>query len=304
MNFGLLALGLALLWLPVASEPLARRCRPAEWARLSTAALIIGALAVSLALIMTAVPFLLHLVRLDGALAICDPAVHHLMVGGSPPALVAIVLVGLLALIAFRAARRCRAAARRARIEPWIGTHLDVGDYELVVVPTGEPLAVGVPGHRPQVVISEGLIGRLDRPSIEAVIGHEIAHHRLGHRWLLVAIAAIEAGLGFVPFVRRSATIVRESLEEWADEHAIDTQAVAPAALASALRELTEDEPSIASPAAQSRRARLAHRDRRPSLAARRLASAPFLALGTGAVVLTLGWLASSQHLIAIGGYC
>lgn len=310
MNFGLLALGLALLWLPLAVGPLARTCRPSEWAKLSTAAYLLGATVVSLALVMTALPFVLHLVRLDGVLAICDPAVHHLMIGGPLPALAAIALVGFVAPVVLRAARRSREAARRARIEPWVGTHLDGGDYELVVVPTPAVLAVGVPGHRPQVVISEGLVSRLDRRGVEAVIGHEIAHHRLGHRNLLVAIAAIEAGLCFVPLVRRSAASVRESLEAWADDHAIDTQAIAPAALASALHELTGPDEGCISPergvAAQDRTSRLADRDRdhQPSATARRLAFAPFLTLSAGAVVLALGWMASSQHLVAFGGYC
>jgi beta-lactamase regulating signal transducer with metallopeptidase domain len=81
-------------------------------------------------------------------------------------------------------------------------------------------VAYSLGGHRPQVVLSQGLRDRLDGEGLAAVLAHETAHLRAGHdRWLHLANLA-EAALWFAPWARPAAGMLRLWLERWADEDA------------------------------------------------------------------------------------
>jgi Zn-dependent protease with chaperone function len=306
VNFGLLLVGIALLAFPGLWAARTRGCPPKEWTRVSVWAIGTGAAAVFLGLAMTGLPPLLHTVQLDGLLAVCDPVVHRLMVGGPLVGWTAMLLSLVIACSAAAAVRTTRRAVRRARIEPWLGRHVPGDGYEVVVLPTTELIAFGVPGSVPQVVISEGLVEALEPARLDAVIGHEVAHHRLHHaRYLLVA-AVVDRALGVLPFVRRSTRALEESLEVWADEFAVEARGATREALHGALVAVSAEQArgSGGGIGLGARAARLTERVRCSPVAARGLTYLPAGVLAGCGALLGVGWAASSQHMLALGGYC
>jgi hypothetical protein len=306
MNFGLILIGLALLAFPGIWASRSRGCPPHEWTRVAGWAIGIGGVCVLVGLTMTALPPVLHTVQLEGLLAVCDPVVHSLMLGGAFVGWTAVVLTLVMSVVAATAIRTSRRLVRRARIEPYLGRHVRGDDYELVVLPTSELLAFGVPGALPQVVVSEGMVMEFDPERLDAVIGHEVAHHRLGHRRYMVAVAVVERTLGLLPFVRRSAEAVRESLEVWADDSAVESHNATREALHAALLAVTASSSpgSDGAAALQTRTTRLTEPFRCSPIATRGLTYLPAGALACSAAVLVAGWMLSSHQMFALGGYC
>jgi hypothetical protein len=267
----------------------------------------IGALCVGIGIVMTAVPPVLHAVNLEGVVAICDPVVHRLMLGGPFVGWSAVALVVVAAFLVAASVKTSHRALGRARIELCLGDHAFRGDYELVILPTRELLAFGVPGHLPQVVISEGLVAELSPDRLDAVIGHEVAHHRLGHRRYLVMTVVIERTLGWIPIVRRSTDVLRETLEVWADDAAVGSAAKCREALHGALVHVSATDADISasrSTALQNRADRLRGLWRCSPVVRRGLTYLPVGALALCAAVLATGWALSSQQMLALGGYC
>jgi Zn-dependent protease with chaperone function len=306
MNLGLILVGLALLAFPGIWASRGRGCPPHEWTRVSGWAIGIGGVCVLVGLTMTALPPILHSVELEGLLAVCDPVVHSLMLGGAFVGWTAVVLTVVMSVVAAAAIRTSRRLVRRARIEPCLGRHFRGDDYELVVLPTSELLAFGVPGALPQVVVSEGMVRAFDPQRLDAVIGHEVAHHRLGHRRYMVAVAVVERTLGLLPFVRRSTEAVRESLEVWADDFAVESHSATREALHAALLAVTSSSSpgSDGAAALQTRTTRLTEVFRCSPIATRGLTYLPAGALACCAAVLVAGWMLSSHQMFALGGYC
>jgi Zn-dependent protease with chaperone function len=304
MNFGLVLVGIALLAFPGVRASRSRGCPPHEWTRVSAWAVMIGAACVFGGLMMTALPPVLHTLHLEGLIAVCDPAVHSLMLGGPLVGWTAVALTLVIASIAAAAIRTSHRAVRRARIEPWLGRHLRGPDYELVVLPTSELLAFGVPGRAPQIVISEGMVNELEPTRLDAVIGHELAHHRLRHSRYMVATAVIERTLGVLPVVRRSTEAIRASLEVWADDFAVASQSVTREALHEALVAVTTAQSSAIELAVRTRTERLIDAVRCSPVATRGLTYLPAGALACCAAVLTAWWALSSSQMLAVGSYC
>jgi hypothetical protein len=307
MNFGLLAVGLALLAFPAALDTWANRLPPAEWARVATLALVLGGISVYSGLVMTTLPPLLHFVQLEGLVGICDPVVHSLMIGGPFLGWASGVLAVGMTVGAVVAVRRSRRALARARVEPWWGEHVDRDGYELVVVPTPALVALGVPGRSPQVVVSEGLVEELDHARLQAVVAHEVAHLRLHHRAYLVVVTMVEHTVGVLPLIRRSTRAVRNALEVWADDVALGSERVTERELSSALvavagRDGTLDEQTWAT--VRSRVGRLADPVPCLSATARGLTYLPAGGLLCTAAVLTIGWTLASHQMLDLGGYC
>jgi hypothetical protein len=257
---------------------------------------------------MTAIPPLLHAVNLEGVVAICDPVVHRLMLGGPFVGWSAVALVVVVVCLMASAIRTSSRALGNARVELWLGEHVPRGDYELVVLPTPELLAFGVPGHLPQVVVSEGLVAELEPERLDAVIGHEVAHHRLGHRRYLVMTVVIERALGWMPIIRRSTDALRETLEVWADDVAVESVATSREALHEALVQVTTSADAgggTGRPTGlRNRTERLSDLWRCSPVALRGLTYLPAGALACCAAVLAVGWSLSSQQMLALGGYC
>jgi Zn-dependent protease with chaperone function len=221
---------------------------------------------------------------------------------GWTAALLTIAILGF-AVAAIRTGRR---AVRHARIEPWLGRHIRGDGYELVVIPTTELVAFGVPGLVPQVVISEGLMVELEPARLDAVIGHELAHHRLRHRRYMLMAAIVDRTLGLLPFVRRSTDVLKESLEVWADDHAVESRSATREALHAALVAVSAAQGygAGADRAVQTRAIRLTEVVRCSPIATRGLTYLPAGALASCGALLAVAWTLSSQHMLALGGYC
>ncbi len=86
----------------------------------------------------------------------------------------------------------------------------------MIVVPTVEPLAYSVGGRGGQIVVSTGLLARLDADERRVVFAHEAAHLRLQHHRLLwlADVAALN------PLLRPVRTRLRFAVERCADEEA------------------------------------------------------------------------------------
>lgn len=277
--------------------PTLRRISGVEWARVTSTSLLLGGLAIVGGLTLVALPTVLRSMDAHAAAALCEHLVtpfapRNDFVGWSAAALALVISARAL-----RGARRARADASAARVEPWLGRHEDRGAFELVVLPTDALVAVGVPVTPPQVVISDGLIARLDRTQLDAVIRHEAAHHAHRHWRFLVLAAGVDEGLGPLPFVRRSTAALRDSLEAWADDGAVAASGGSRVELHGAAEQLTT---AVSAPArVRARIHRLEARSPRWSIRARLLAYAPVLALSVLLVALTSAWLLHAEHAVA-----
>ncbi|MGW5523748.1 M48 family metalloprotease [Gordonia sp. NPDC003950] len=96
-----------------------------------------------------------------------------------------------------------------------------------------EPLAYCLPGLRQRVVLSEGVVARLTRDELVAVIAHERAHLRARHDLVLEAFIALHEA--FPRFVRSSSALdaVKLLVEALADDQAV--RATTPTTLGRAL---------------------------------------------------------------------
>jgi Zn-dependent protease with chaperone function len=87
----------------------------------------------------------------------------------------------------------------------------------LQIVQTAEPIAVTLPGRRPLVLISTGMLACLDTGQQHVVYAHELAHARLRHHRFLLAGDVVASA---VPFLRPVANQLGHVIERWADEEA------------------------------------------------------------------------------------
>ena len=177
---------------------------------------------------------------LDGAgahhlAALCRRLIHDVLAGGHVGGGFAALLLVILAFRAIRGWRRFRRFQQAAIIEPWVGHHRTSGDYELVVVPTSEFVALTVGGAARQVVVSDGLVAALSDDQLMMVVRHELAHLRGGHHTFLAIAALVEAIFGWVPLVASSTRALRLAIERSADEQAAGADPVARRVLYSAL---------------------------------------------------------------------
>ena len=206
---------------PAALRRFGRRLPPHEWARLSTAAFVAGALLLELALVGLALPALLAALGWSGLADACARVMGHL----APRSLAHLgwvaggvaVLAGVKAWRSLHQLSGVRDGALADVPRQWCRDH---GAYELVVVPSPEIVAFSVSAPSSRIVVSEGLSGALSADELAVVLRHEEAHLRHRHDRYLAALRLGETSFGFLPFVRASAGTVRLSLERWADESA------------------------------------------------------------------------------------
>lgn len=98
----------------------------------------------------------------------------------------------------------------------------DVGGGELAVVDAAHQSALAVPGRPGRILISSGLLRRLDAGQRRAVLAHERAHLR-HHHHLHQSATAVAVALN--PLLRPLRPAVQLSCERWADEAAARTTA-------------------------------------------------------------------------------
>ena len=129
-------------------------------------------------------------------------------------------LVGVLALSWVRTARTRR--RHRALLELVIlpaGEHPAGPDARVLDHPA--PVAFCIPGARPLLVLSSGIVAELDDDQLAAVVAHERAHLREHHHLLLLPFVAWEAALPVLPAAARAHAAVRELVEMRADDVAL-----------------------------------------------------------------------------------
>lgn len=220
MVIPLLLAGGALAALPGAVRRVGRRLPPAEWARLSAAALATGALVFELGLALYAAPTVLRAAGVHSWALACEKVLGPLVPAGPAAGWTAGALAVLLAVAAAVMFRRAWRQLAGCRVEPGVGDHQAYRGHEVVLLPLAEPLAVAVGGCRSQILLSHGMMDLLTTEQLDAVLRHEAAHleHR-HHRYLLLA-AVVDGTFRWLPGVHRSVRVLRTSLERWADEQA------------------------------------------------------------------------------------
>lgn len=128
------------------------------------------------------------------------------------PAAIAAVVASVLVLVAGSWALylRIRATVAAYRLAA------EVGGTELCVLDSADPCAIAVPGRRRgRIVVTSGLLRRLDGPQRAALLGHERAH--LAHRHHLHQ-SAVTVACAVNPALCRLPAASRLSCERWADE--------------------------------------------------------------------------------------
>lgn len=231
----MVAFGFALLAFPGMGRHHLRALGPVVEARLGAGALAFGSGLVGFGLVSMSVPALLDDVGARHLAALCQRLIHDFLAGGHVGGGLAAALLGVLAFRAIRGWRRVRRSQRAAIIEPWVGHHRAREDYELVVLPTSEFVALTVGGAARQVVVSHGLVAALSDDQLTMVVRHELAHLRGGHDFFLAIAALVEAIFGWVPLVASSTHALRLAIERSADEQAAGADPVARRVLYSAL---------------------------------------------------------------------
>ncbi|TYP90698.1 M56 family metallopeptidase [Blastococcus xanthinilyticus] len=102
---------------------------------------------------------------------------------------------------------------------------------ELVVQPAPQPdarllehpapVAFCIPGARPLLVLSSGMVAELDEAQLAAVVAHERAHLGEHHHLLLLPFVAWKTALPVLPAAERAYGSVRELVEMRADDVAL-----------------------------------------------------------------------------------
>lgn len=96
----------------------------------------------------------------------------------------------------------------------------ELGSGELVVVDAPAPSALAMPGRPGRIVISSGMLRRLDASQRRALLAHERAHLCQHHH---VHLSVIEIAAALNPLLRPLRSAVALSCERWADEAAAGT---------------------------------------------------------------------------------
>ncbi|MDQ3153286.1 MAG: M56 family metallopeptidase [Actinomycetota bacterium] len=164
--------------------------------------------------------------RIVALLQHCWSALRH----GDVPSLDAVAGLAGVVLLTFSTVRVVLAGCRRVQAQCCLHRrHVDLlrgiaqvepGRYPLLWLEHPEPLAYSVAGagsSRCLIVATRGLVDRLDRRDVTAVLDHERAHLQ-GHHHLLVGLAdALAAALPRLPMMRLSPDLVRTFVELAAD---------------------------------------------------------------------------------------
>lgn len=257
-----------------------RRLRPRLAALVLSAIAGLSALAVLWATTAIALGYLVNLRWLAYALGWCRSmfSAHDRV-----PALAGVAATAALPLMVLAAARS-RQRRRRAIAGPRPADGIEI-------LPSDKPVAFAVPGAPGHVVVSVGMLRRLDHDEREVLFAHEQAHLDHGHhRYVAVA----ETAAAIMPLLRPLRAQVRFATERWADEiaaaHVGDRELVARAISRAALAQLD----AVAGPLALSGfgvRARveaLLHDPSRSRPLAEAAAAASVLALAASIVASTM----------------
>ncbi|RBY97898.1 M56 family peptidase [Blastococcus sp. TF02-8] len=131
-------------------------------------------------------------------------------------AVLAVELVGVLLLSWVRVGRTRRRHRELLELVVEPGPHADA---RLLDHPA--PVAFCIPGARPLLVLSSGMVAELDEEQLAAVVAHERAHLAEHHHLLLLPFVAWKSALPVLPAAERAHCSVRELVEMRADDVAL-----------------------------------------------------------------------------------
>jgi Zn-dependent protease with chaperone function len=146
-----------------------------------------------------------------------DPIRGHHWVALTLAGVLASELVGVLVLSSVRTARSRH--RHRELLQLVVRPSVELPDTRLLEHPA--PVAFCIPGARPLLVLSSGMVAELDDGQLAAVVAHERAHLRERHHLLLLPFVAWEAALPVLPAAGRAHAAVRELVEMRADDVAL-----------------------------------------------------------------------------------
>jgi hypothetical protein len=132
-------------------------------------------------------------------------------------AVLALELLGVLVLSGVRTARTRR--RHRELLELVVRPAVAGEDTRLLDHPA--PVAFCIPGARPLLVLSSGMVEELDDAQVDAVVAHERAHLAEHHHLLLLPFVAWRAALPVLPAADRAHDAVRDLVEMRADDVAL-----------------------------------------------------------------------------------
>ncbi|HJX43777.1 MAG TPA: M56 family metallopeptidase, partial [Geodermatophilus sp.] len=134
--------------------------------------------------------------------------------------LAAVLALELLGVLALSWARTARARRRHRELLELVVRPADaLPDARLLEHPA--PVAFCIPGARPLLVLSSGMVAELDDAELAAVVAHERAHLAEHHHLYLLPFVAWEAALPVLPAAARAHAAVRELVEMRADDRAV-----------------------------------------------------------------------------------
>jgi Zn-dependent protease with chaperone function len=129
-------------------------------------------------------------------------------------------LVGVLLLSSVRTARTRR--RHRELLELVVRPGAGAGPAgETLLLEHPAPVAFCIPGARPLLVLSSGMLAELDDAQLAAVVAHERAHLAERHHLLLLPFVAWRAALPVLPAADRAHDAVRDLVEMRADDVAL-----------------------------------------------------------------------------------
>jgi hypothetical protein len=145
-----------------------------------------------------------------------DPVRGDHWVAQTLAAVLALELVGVLLLSLVRTART--RARHRALLELLVDP---VPGVDARVLESPVPAAFCIPGARPLLVLSSGMVAELAPGELAAVVAHERAHLAERHHLLLLPFVAWREALPVLPAADRAHDAVRDLVEMRADDVAL-----------------------------------------------------------------------------------
>lgn len=217
MSALLVASAVALIGLPAVVRRLKHQPSPSERAKLEMTSLVVGIGSLVAALCLCSLPVLLDLAGLEPA----GLGSRHFFPGGQAAGWLSLVVLGFLLVSGIRALVRHLKASRSIVRDLRLGTTAEVAGVRVHVIPVNDPLAIALPRDGGVIVLSQGVIDRLDRHQLEVVVRHEQAHIRHHHHVYLIVADVVDRFFGLAPFVRTSTNALRLAVEQWADDEAV-----------------------------------------------------------------------------------
>lgn len=131
----------------------------------------------------------------------------------------------------------------------------------MLVLDHPSPVAYGVPGLRPRVVLSTGTLSVLNEHELRAVLAHERAHFRARHDLAVLPFAALASALPGLPLAREGLASIRGLVEMLADDAAARRESTS--ALAAAIVHVAQGIPSTGTPSGRDRNSDVSRRVQR-----------------------------------------